>query len=173
MRNASVTCVAPTGTISLLAGTSSGIEPFFALAMVRRLLDGRLLEEINPIVVAALAPLGEVGRAALREIVGHGSVRQIAGLPEDVRRRFPTALEITPEFHMRMQAAFQAHIDAAVSKTVNLPHDAPVAAVREVFLLARRFGLKGVTVYRYGSRPGQTLSSVHEDARPDCRECAV
>jgi len=173
LRNASVTCVAPTGTISLLAGTSSGIEPFFALAMVRRLLDGRLLEEINPIVVAALAPLGEVGRAALREIVGHGSVRQIAGLPEDVRRRFPTALEITPEFHMRMQAAFQAHIDAAVSKTVNLPHDAPVAAVREVFLLARRFGLKGVTVYRYGSRPGQTLSLVHEDARPDCRECAV
>lgn len=173
LRNASVTCVAPTGTISLLAGTSSGIEPFFALAMVRRLLDGRLLKEINPIVVAALAPLGEVGRASLREIVGHGSVRQIAGLPEDVRRRFPTALEITPEFHMRMQAAFQAHIDAAVSKTVNLPHDAPVAAVREVFLLARRFGLKGVTVYRYGSRPGQTLSFVHEDARPDCRECAV
>ena len=173
LRNASVTCVAPTGTISLLAGTSSGIEPFFALAMVRRLLDGRLIEEFNPIVVAALAPLGEVGRAALREIVGHGSVRQIAGLAEDVRRRFPTALEITPEFHMRMQAAFQAHIDAAVSKTVNLPHDAPVAAVREVFLLARRFGLKGVTVYRYGSRPGQTLSLVHEDARPDCRECAV
>jgi len=173
LRNASVTCVAPTGTISLLAGTSEGIEPFFALAMVRRLLDGCILKEVNPLVVAALVSLGEVGRGALQEIVGRGSLRQIAGLPEDVQHRFPTALEITPEFHVRMQAAFQSHIDAAVSKTVNLPHDAPVAAVREVFLLARRFGLKGVTVYRYGSRPGQTLSLVDEDARPDCRECAV
>ena len=72
-----------------------------------------------------------------------------------------------------MQAAFQAHVDAAVSKTVNLPREAPVSAVRDVYLLARRLGLKGITVYRYGSRPGQTLSLVHEDARHDCRECAV
>ena len=173
LRNASITCVAPTGTISLLAGTSGGIEPFFALAMVRRVLDGRLLAEVNPMITAALAPLGALGETALQAIREHGSVRRIVELPEDLRRRFPTALEIAPEFHLRMQAAFQAHIDAAVSKTVNLPPDAPVAAVREVFLLARRLGLKGVTVYRYGSRPGQTLSLVHEDARPDCRECAV
>jgi ribonucleoside-diphosphate reductase alpha chain len=82
-------------------------------------------------------------------------------------------LEIAPEWHVRMQAAFQAHVDAAVSKTVNLPPDAPVTAVREVFTLARRLRLKGITVYRYGSRTEQTLSLIEEGGRPDCRECAV
>jgi ribonucleoside-diphosphate reductase alpha chain len=173
LRNASVTCVAPTGTISLLAGTSSSIEPFFALALVRRVLDGRVLSEVNPMVSAALAPLGEIGRAAVQSVLARGSIRQIRELPEELRLRFPTALEISPEFHLRMQAAFQAHIDAAVSKTVNLPAHAPPEAVAEVFSLARRLGLKGVTVYRYGSRPGQTLSVGDEHARPDCRECAV
>jgi ribonucleoside-diphosphate reductase alpha chain len=94
-------------------------------------------------------------------------------LPERLRRRFPIALEIAPEWHVRMQAAFQAHVDAAVSKTVNLPPDAPVSAVREVFTLARRLRLKGITVYRYGSRTDQTLSLIEEGGRPDCRECAV
>lgn len=173
MRNATVTCVAPTGTISLIAGCSSGIEPFFALALARRVLDGRLLVEVNGLITAALAPLGASGEAALEAIRGHGSARRVAELPEELRRRFPTALEIAPEFHLRMQAAFQAHIDAAVSKTVNIPPEAPVSAVREAFLLARRLGLKGVTVYRYGSRPGQTLSLIPEHARYDCRECAV
>lgn len=172
LRNAAVTCVAPTGTISLLAGTSSGIEPFFALAIASRVLGGRVLVDVNPTVLDALAPLGADGEAALQEIRTHGSIRRIAGLPGEVRRRLPIALEIPPAHHLRMQAAFQAHIDAAVSKTVNLPPDAPVTAVREVFLLARRLRLKGVTVYRYGSRPGQTLSLVQEDARHDCRECA-
>ncbi|MGH7832082.1 MAG: hypothetical protein ACREQK_00410 [Candidatus Binatia bacterium] len=94
-------------------------------------------------------------------------------MPEDLRRRFPIALEIAPEWHVRMQAAFQAHVDAAVSKTVNLPESAPVTAVRDAFMLARKLRLKGITVYRYGSRPGQTLSLVEDASRPDCRECAV
>ncbi len=173
LRNASVTCVAPTGTVSLLAGTSSGIEPFFALAIARRVLDGRRLVEINPIVAAALTPLGAAGQAALTAIRHCGSIREVEGLPAELRRRFPIALEIAPEIHVRMQAAFQRHVDAAVSKTVNLPENAPVSAVREVYLLARQLRLKGVSVYRYGSRPGQTLSLVDEGARHDCRECAV
>jgi ribonucleoside-diphosphate reductase alpha chain len=97
----------------------------------------------------------------------------LLNLPEALRRRFPIALEIAPEWHVRMQAAFQAHIDAAVSKTVNLPPEAALGAVRDVFVLARQLQLKGITVYRYGSRPGQTLSFIDEKARADCRECAV
>lgn len=173
LRNATVTCIAPTGTVSILAGTSGGIEPFFALAIARRILGGRTLTEVNPMVAAALSTLGTAGKAALDAIREHGSIRQVKELPEELRRIFPIALEIPPTLHARMQAAFQAEVDAGVSKTVNLPADAPASSVREVFLLARRLGLKGITVYRYGSRPGQTLSLVHEEARPDCRECAV
>src|SRR5208337_4908923 len=97
----------------------------------------------------------------------HGSLRGSKEIPEALARRFPIALEIAPQHHLRMQAAFQEHVDAAVSKTVNLPADAPVEQVREIFLMAHRLRLKGVTVYRYGSRSGQTLSLVEEDRVPD------
>ena len=173
LRNATVTCVAPTGTISLLAGTASGIEPFFALAVARRVLDGRRFIEVNPTVAAALAPLGQAAETALAAIREHGSISRLEELPAELRRRFPIALEIAPAMHVRMQAAFQAHVDAAVSKTVNLPREATVSAVRDVYRLARQLRLKGITVYRYGSRPGQALSLVHEDVVHDCRECAV
>jgi ribonucleoside-diphosphate reductase alpha chain len=173
LRNATVTCIAPTGTISLIAGACSGIEPFFALAFARRVLDGERLIEVNSLVQTELERLNEAGKNAFDAIRENGSLRQIKDLPESLRRRFPIALEIAPEWHVRMQAAFQAHVDAAVSKTVNLPHDAPVSAVREVFNLARNLHLKGITVYRYGSRTEQTLSLIEEEARPDCRECAV
>lgn len=173
LRNAAVTCVAPTGTISLIAGCSSGIEPFFALAYSRRVLDGRLLVEVNPIIAATLAPLGAMAETTIRQIREHGSARRVTKLPEEIRRCFPIALEIPPKFHLQMQAAFQTHIDAGVSKTVNLPPDASTEIVKTVFLLAHRLHLKGITVYRYGSRPGQTLSLVDADARPDCRECAA
>ena len=168
-----MTCIAPTGTISLLAGTSAPIEPFFALAFTRRVLNDRVLIEVNPLLIPELASLGAAGEAALVAIRGHGSIRRITDLPAELRRRFPIALEIAPEWHVRMQGAFQAHVDAAVSKTVNLPQSALLTAVRDVFALARRLRLKGITVYRYGSRPGQTLSLIEEGARPDCRECAV
>jgi ribonucleoside-diphosphate reductase alpha chain len=173
LRNAAVTCVAPTGTIGLLAGVSSGIEPFYALALVRRVLEGERVIEINPLVAAAMAALGESGAALAAALRGAGSLRRLASAPEQLRRRFPTALDIAPEFHLRMQAAFQAHVDAAVSKTVNLRADAGVDAVREIFVLAHRLRLKGITVYRDGSRPGQTLSLIEGAPRPDCRECAV
>lgn len=173
LRNATITCIAPTGTISLIAGTSSGIEPFFSLALLRRVLDGRILTEINPLVLEALAPFGRTGEAALQAVRERGSLREISDLPGEIRARFPIAFDVPPEFHVRMQAAFQAHVDAAVSKTVNLPENAPPETVRRVFRSARRLRLKGITVYRYGTRPGQTLSMMEERGREDCRECAV
>ncbi len=173
LRNATVTCIAPTGSISMIAGTSSGIEPYFALATKHRVLDGQDLIEINPLLNQMLQGKEEVGESTLRAVRSRGMIRGIDDVPEDLRRRFPTALEIDPSFHVRMQAAFQAFIDAGVSKTVNLPARASVADVREVFLLARKLGLKGITVYRYGSRPDQTLSLFQEQERADCRECAV
>jgi ribonucleoside-diphosphate reductase alpha chain len=173
LRNATLTCIAPTGTISLIAGTSSAIEPYFALAVARRVFDGRVMTEINAQVETELAALGAQEEETLRTLKEHGSLRRLVNLPEALRRRFPIALEIAPEWHVRMQAAFQAHIDAAVSKTVNLPPEATLGAVRDVFVLARQLRLKGITVYRYGSRPGQTLSFIGEKARADCRECAV
>ena len=173
LRNAATTCVAPTGTISLIAGTSSSIEPFFALALTRRLLDDRRITEINPALRAELEKLGGAGAATLREVKRHGSLRGVAGIPESLRCRFATALEIAPGTHLAMQAAFQDHVDAAVSKTVNLPENTTVETVRQIFLLAHRLRLKGITVYRCGSRAGQTLSTIEAGERADCRECAV
>ncbi len=173
LRNATVTCVAPTGTLSLLAGCSSGIEPFFALASVRRALDGRTLTEVNRAALDAIKGLGPGKLDAIKEIRERGSMREIAGIPEELKRRFPIALELSPLDHVRMQAAFQRHVDAAVSKTVNLPASASPDDVRQVFDAARSLKLKGVTVYRYGSKSHQALSFVEDERIPDCRECAV
>ena len=173
LRNATVTCIAPTGTISLIAGVSSSIEPYFALALSRRVLDDRIRTEVNPLVEAELAKLGALGLKAREFIENHGFLRSLTELPAELRRRFPTALEIAPEYHVGMQGAFQKHVDAAVSKTVNLPADVPPSVVKEIFTLAHDQRLKGITVYRYGCRPGQTISLIGEDARPDCRDCAV
>ncbi|GIW44325.1 MAG: hypothetical protein KatS3mg077_1607 [Candidatus Binatia bacterium] len=173
LRNATVTCIAPTGTISLIAGVSSGIEPLFALAVCRRLLDGRHFMEIHPAVERLIEELGERGPQVRDHVLAHGRIRDLSDLPEEIRRRFPTALEIAPEWHLRMQSQFQAYIDAAVSKTINLPADATPEQVRSIYLLAREYRLKGITVYRYGSRPGQVLSLVDDAALAECRECAV
>ena len=100
-------------------------------------------------------------------------MRELAGIPEELKRRFPIALELSPLDHVRMQAAFQRHVDAAVSKTVNLPANASAQNVRTVFDAARTLKLKGVTVYRYGSKSHQALSLVEDERVPDCRECAV
>lgn len=172
MRNATVTCVAPTGTIGIIAGASSGIEPFFALATTRRILEGRKFAEVNPAVERELKRLGPVGDKAMALVRQTGTLSGTA-TAEELKRRFPVALEIAPEFHLLMQAAFQEHVDAAVSKTVNLPTDASPQAVGEIFLRAHALHLKGVTIYRYGSRPEQTLNIVDHNATPDCRECSV
>ncbi len=157
LRNAQLTSVAPTGTISLIAGTTAGIEPMFAIAYTRAIL-GRHLLEVNPYFDRVARDRGLYTDDLLTEIATRGGVRGCAGVPADVQAAFPTAAEIAPDWHLRMQAAVQRHVDAAVSKTVNLPADATVEDVRTIYLAAWRAKVKGITVYRYGSRPGQVLS---------------
>jgi len=157
MRNATRTTIAPTGTISILAGTSSGIEPLFAISFVRNVLDGTQLLETNQIFEEAAKSEGFYSRELIMEIAKKGTLSGIEGIPERVKRLFVTALDIAPEWHVRMQAAFQRYVDNAVSKTVNLPHEATIEDVRKIFMLAYRERCKGITVYRYGSREEQVL----------------
>jgi len=152
LRNATVTSIAPTGTLSILAGCAGGIEPFFALAFVRHILDGERLPEANPRFEAALRRSGAWSEALLARVRAEGSARRIAEVPAAVARLFPTAYDIAPERHLDIQQAFQRHVDNAVSKTINLPHEATPGDVREIYLSAWRRGLKGVTVFREGSK---------------------
>ncbi|MEW5914309.1 MAG: adenosylcobalamin-dependent ribonucleoside-diphosphate reductase [Thermodesulfobacteriota bacterium] len=157
MRNATVTTVAPTGTLSLLMGCSSGIEPYFALAYTRRVLEGQELVELNPRFLARLQRLGLASEDNRRALVSSGRAGEVPGLPADMAQMFATAHEIAPERHLAMQAAFQAHTDNGVSKTINLAAEAGPEQVRAAFLEAHRLGLKGVTVFRHGSRGRQVL----------------
>jgi ribonucleoside-diphosphate reductase alpha chain len=158
MRNATITTIAPTGSISIIAGCSSGIEPLFAISFMRKVLEGTRLFEINPLFEIIAKERGFYSAELLEEIARTGSVQRIEGVREDVKRIFVTALDIKPEWHVRMQGAFQKYTDNAVSKTVNLPNEATVEDVEKVFLLAYRLKCKGITVYRYGSKPEQVLN---------------
>ncbi|MGB2728232.1 MAG: adenosylcobalamin-dependent ribonucleoside-diphosphate reductase [Halobacteriota archaeon] len=155
MRNATVTTIAPTGTISIIAGCSSGIEPLFAVAFIRNVMGGML--EINKLFEEIAKERGFYSKDLITGIAKCGSVQDIDGIPSDVKRVFVTALDIAPEWHVRLQAAFQKYTDNAVSKTVNLPTDATWEDVKKVFLLAYKLKCKGITVYRYGSKE-QVLS---------------
>ena len=155
-RNASVTTVAPTGSISIIANVTSGIEPFFALVYVREVSIGRFLE-VNKYLKHALKREGILSRDKLLEVAKARSVAEIAWLPEKWRRLLRTAHDIDPEWHLRMQAVFQRWVDNAVSKTVNIRHDAPVGEVARVFKLAWRLGCKGITVFRDRSKPEQVV----------------
>jgi len=157
MRNATVTTIAPTGSISIIAGCSSGIEPLFAVSFMRNVLGGTRLFEINPLFEVTAKEKGFYSAELLEEIAGTGSVQGVEAVPEDVKRIFVTALDIQPKWHVRLQAAFQRHVDNAVSKTVNLPFEASVEDVERVFRLAYKLKCKGVTVFRYGSKPEQVL----------------
>jgi ribonucleoside-diphosphate reductase alpha chain len=157
MRNATVTTVAPTGTISIIAGCSSGIEPIFAISFIRNVLSGTRLFETNPLFETMSKERGFYSAKLLEEIARTGSVQKIEGVPDDIKRLFVTALDIKPEWHIKMQAAFQKHTDNAVSKTVNLPTEATAEDVRNIYELAWKLKCKGVTVFRYGSRPEQVL----------------
>ncbi len=156
-RNATVTTVAPTGTISIIAGCSSGIEPLFAVSFMRNVLNGARLFETNALFEETAKNRGFYSAELFEEIARTGSVQKIEGVPEDVKRLFVTALDIDPVWHIRMQAAFQKSTDNAVSKTVNLPNDAKVEEVREIYDMAWKLKCKGVTVFRYGSKPEQVL----------------
>ncbi len=156
MRNATLTTVAPTGTISIIAGCSSGIEPLFAISFVRNVMGTQLLE-VNPTFEKVAYERGFYSRELMIKIARIGSIRGMPDIPEDVRGVFVTSFDIDPVWHIKMQAVFQEHVDNAVSKTVNLPNDASIEDVRRIYLMAHDLGCKVITVYRYGSKPGQVL----------------
>lgn len=157
IRNSTVTTVAPTGTISIIAGCSSGIEPIFAVAFVRNVMEGTRLLEIQHTFEKIAREKGFYSRDLMLKIAKTGSIQNLGEIPEEVRRVFVTALDIAPEWHVRMQAAFQKYVDNAVSKTVNLPPDATVDDVRKIYWMAYKLKCKGITIYRYGSRKEQVL----------------
>ncbi len=166
VRNATVNTVAPTGTISIIAGCSSGIEPLFAISFVRNVLSGTRLFEINPIFEKVARARGIYKREILAEIARWGTLRGIRGIPRDIKRVFVTAFDVEPEQHLRIQAAFQEHCDNSVSKTINLPAESTIDDVRNIYLAAHRLKCKGITIYRYGSRAEQVLSFRGADGGP-------
>lgn len=158
VRNATITTIAPTGSLSIIGGCSSGIEPFFAVCFVRTVLEGTKLLDVNPHFERIAKEQGFFSRDIMERISETGSIRDIPEIPDDIKEIFATAHDITPEDHIRMQAAFQKFVDNAVSKTVNFSGHATPEDVMEVYRLAYRLSCKGVTVYRDGSRERQVLS---------------
>lgn len=175
LRNATTTTIAPTGTISIIAGCASGIEPLYALAYRRNVLDGAELDEVNPAFRRLAAERGVDSPALFDAIAHHGGARGVAGVPAELQRRFPTAHDVSVEMHVRMQAAFQRHVHAAVSKTINLRREASPGDVKAAYQLAYELGCKGITVYRDGSREGQVLVTGARapvaSTAPGCPEC--
>ncbi|HNQ39969.1 MAG TPA: vitamin B12-dependent ribonucleotide reductase [Candidatus Cloacimonas sp.] len=157
IRNATLTTIAPTGTISMIADTSSGIEPQFSLAYVKNVMDGEKLIYVNKYLQKALEEKGIYNKKLLEEILTRGSLACIEDIPEELQKVFQTAHDISPEWHIRMQAAFQKYTDNAVSKTINFPNSATVEDIQSAYELAYHLGCKGVTVYRDGSRESQVL----------------
>lgn len=173
IRNATVTTIAPTGTISIIANASSGVEPLFAVSFVRQVMDKNILVEVNPLFEKLAKTEGFYSEALMQKIAEHGTVHGINDIPEQVRDIFVTAHDITPEEHITMQAAFQRHTDNAVSKTVNFPNTATVEDVEKVYRLAYQTNCKGVTIYRDGSRDEQVLSVGKKEEAPAAAPAAV
>ncbi len=166
-RNATTTTIAPTGTLSIISGCSSGIEPLFALSFVRTVMDNDKLLEVNPYFEKIAREGGFFSHDLMDEIAKKGGIHDLPEIPEDVRNVFVTAHDVSPDWHIRMQAAFQKYTDNAVSKTVNLPHDAKLEDVRKVYDLAYELGCKGVTIYRDGSKENQVLSFTRKEEKVD------
>ncbi|ABL00104.1 vitamin B12-dependent ribonucleotide reductase [Pelobacter propionicus] len=171
MRNATVTTIAPTGTISIIANASSGVEPLFAVSYLRTVMDKNVLVEVNPHFERIAKERGFYSESLMKRIAEHGTVQGIPEVPQDVQEMFVTAHDISPNDHIQMQAAFQLHTDNAVSKTVNFPNSATIEDVENVYRLAYQTGCKGVTIYRDGSRDEQVLSTAKKDEAP--REAAA
>jgi len=159
VRNATRTTIAPTGTLSIIAGCSSGIEPLFALSYLRNILDGAQLVEVNPYFEEVAKNGGFYSEELIQKLANGSQLHTLADIPDDVKRFFVTAHEISPEWHVRMQAAFQKSTHNAVSKTVNFPQEATREDVANVYMMAYELGLKGITIYRDKSREAQPLST--------------
>lgn len=157
MRNATTTTIAPTGSISIIAGVSSGIEPLFAVSFQREIMDGTWMLEVNSLFEEIALERGFYSKELMMEIARKGSLQGLKEIPHDVQQLFITTYQVEPTWQVRMQAAFQRHVDNGVSKTVNLPSKATLKDVRDVFLLAYQLKCKGITVYRYGSKKKQVL----------------
>ncbi len=172
IRNATVSTIAPTGTISMIADTSSGIEPQFSLVFVKNVMDGEKLLYVNKWFEKALKDHNLYTDEILELVAEHGSVQHLDMIPEEIKAVFLTAHDISPEWHIRMQAAFQKYTDNAVSKTINFPREASVEDIRTAFELAYQLGCKGVTVYRDGSRENQVLSTGNSSEKSEERKVA-
>ena len=166
IRNATVNTIAPTGTISIIAGCSSGIEPIFAISFMRDILSGSKLFETNPIFEEVAKKRGFF-RKDLAEIAGQqGSLRNIHKIPPDIRNTFATAFDVSASQHLFIQAAFQKYSDNSVSKTINLPADSTVENVKDIYWQAYELKCKGITIYRYGSKEKQVLSFSYGENMP-------
>jgi ribonucleoside-diphosphate reductase alpha chain len=157
MRNGTLTTIAPTGTISMISECSSGIEPFFSLAYIKTVLGGESLLYVNPYFEDAAKKLGFYSKDLMEEVAAARSIKHFEKIPETVRRIFDTTFDVKPLQHLKIQAAFQKFVDNAVSKTINLPNDSKTEDVAEVYREAYYLGLKGLTVYRDGSREEQVI----------------
>lgn len=164
LRNATLTTIAPTGTISIISNASSGIEPLFALSYYRNVMDNDKLIEVNILFEEVAKKDGFYSRKLMEEIAEKGSIKDIEDVPEEYKKIFVTSHDIAPLWHIRMQAVFQKYTDNAVSKTVNFPHNATKDDVQEVYMLAFKLGCKGVTIYRDKSREEQVLNINSNDS---------
>ncbi|WP_319541084.1 vitamin B12-dependent ribonucleotide reductase [uncultured Pseudodesulfovibrio sp.] len=172
-RNATTTTIAPTGTLSIIAGCSSGVEPLFALSFVRNVMDNDKLVETNPFFETALKEADAYSAKLMEKIAKVGSIKKMDILPEELRSVFVTSMDIEPIWHLKMQAAFQKHTDNAVSKTVNLPSNATKEDIWDIYWKAYEYGCKGVTVYRDGSKISQVLCTGDSDKKKKEEEASV
>ncbi len=166
MRNSATTTVAPTGTISIIANCSGGIEPLFSLAFIRQVLEGQKMVEINPYFEQVAKDRGIHSQQLFERLAEEGTLAHLEGVPEDLRRIYVCSHDIAPEWHVRMQAAFQRHCDSSISKTINLPNTAERGDVEQVYRLAWDLNCKGITVYRDGCRDLQPMSLKKKEEAP-------
>ena len=158
IRNACVTTVAPTGTIGMLADASTGLEPNFAISFIKNVMDGTELVYTNKYFEAKMKEIGLYSKELMAEIAKVGTIQGFQEIPEEIRKVFVVAQDITPEWHIKMQAAFQKHVDSSVSKTINFPHEASIRDVETTYITAHKLHCKGITIYRDGSRDNQVLN---------------